>query len=176
VFGLFIPLSEAHLRQTLKLWVSHYNRGGPHSALGPGVPDPPANLSVPLPKTRHWFEDFRSVHAQATLGGLHHEYSLTRVTKPAETVRLGLLQITPDARQAVCRTTESASRPGRDRTDRQGRKESAPGAGAAVAGHPSKANHLLRYFRVLFGWGMRSSPGSAEGLSRTARGCALKLS
>jgi putative transposase len=36
-----IPLSEAHLRQTIKLWVAHYNRGRPHSALGPGVPDPP---------------------------------------------------------------------------------------------------------------------------------------
>jgi hypothetical protein len=37
----------------------------------------------------------------------------------------------------------------------KGRQESAPGAGDAVAGRPSKANHLLRYFRVLFGWGMR---------------------
>lgn len=37
----------------------------------------------------------------------------------------------------------------------KGRKESAPGAGDAVPGRPSKANHLLRYFRVLFGWGMR---------------------
>jgi hypothetical protein len=25
----------------------------------------------------------------------------------------------------------------------------------AVPGRPSKANHLPRYFRVLFGWGMR---------------------
>jgi putative transposase len=41
-----IPLSEAHLRQTLRLWIAHYNRGRPHSALGPGVPDAPANLSV----------------------------------------------------------------------------------------------------------------------------------
>jgi len=30
-----MPLSEAHLRQTLKSWVAHYNRGRPHSALGP---------------------------------------------------------------------------------------------------------------------------------------------
>lgn len=37
----------------------------------------------------------------------------------------------------------------------KGRKESALGAGDAVPGYPSKANHLLRYFRVLFGWGMR---------------------
>jgi transposase InsO family protein len=43
-----IPLSEAHLRRTLKSWVTHYNRGRPHLALGPGVPDPPANSIVPL--------------------------------------------------------------------------------------------------------------------------------
>ena len=33
-----IPLSGAHLRQTLKLCVAHCNRGRPHTALGPGVP------------------------------------------------------------------------------------------------------------------------------------------
>ena len=37
----------------------------------------------------------------------------------------------------------------------KGRKESTPGAGDSVPGYPAKANHLLRYFRVLFGWGMR---------------------
>jgi transposase InsO family protein len=35
-----IPLSERHLRSILKSWVEHYNRGRPHSSLGPGVPDP----------------------------------------------------------------------------------------------------------------------------------------
>jgi transposase InsO family protein len=44
-----IPLSEAHLRAILKCWVTHYNSGRPHSALGPGVPDPPANQKV-IPK------------------------------------------------------------------------------------------------------------------------------
>ena len=37
-----IPLSEAHLRSILREWVAHYNGGRPHSALGPGVPGPPA--------------------------------------------------------------------------------------------------------------------------------------
>jgi putative transposase len=73
-----IPLSEAHLRQTLKTWVAHYNRARPHSALGPGVPDPPANSIVPLSTSWHRLEDFRSVHTKAILGGLHHEYSLVR--------------------------------------------------------------------------------------------------
>ncbi len=73
-----IPLSETHLRQALTSWVAHYNRGRPHSALGPGVPDPPADLSVPLSKSRHRLDDFRSVQAKAILGRLHHEYSLVR--------------------------------------------------------------------------------------------------
>jgi hypothetical protein len=76
-----IPLSESHLRQTLKTWVAHCNRGRPHSALGPGVPDPPANSTVPLSISRHRLDDFRSVHAKAILAGLHHEYSLARVNK-----------------------------------------------------------------------------------------------
>ena len=73
-----IPLSEAHLRQTLRTWVAHYNRGRPHSALGPGVPDPPANSTVTFSPFRHRLGDFRSVRAKAILGGLHHEYSLAR--------------------------------------------------------------------------------------------------
>jgi len=73
-----IPLSEAHLRLTLKSWVAHYNRGRRHSALGPGVPDPPANSPVPLSTSRHRLDGFRSVHATPILGGLHHEYSLVR--------------------------------------------------------------------------------------------------
>jgi hypothetical protein len=73
-----IPLSEAHLRQTLRLGIAHYNRGRPHSDLGPGVPDPPANLSVPFSKSPHRLDDFHAVHAKAILGGLHHEYSLAR--------------------------------------------------------------------------------------------------
>ncbi len=45
-----VPLSEAHLRLILKEWVAHYNRGRPHSMLGPGVPDPPREL-VAVPKS-----------------------------------------------------------------------------------------------------------------------------
>jgi len=70
-----IPLSEAHLRQALKSWISHYNNGRAHMALGPGVPDPPQNIVVPFPKSRHRLGDFGSVRAKAMLGGLHHEYS-----------------------------------------------------------------------------------------------------
>jgi transposase InsO family protein len=71
-----IPLSEAHLRRVLRSWIAHYNRGRPHMALGPGVPDPPAAASRPKLKSRHSLDGFGSVHAKAVLGGLHHEYSL----------------------------------------------------------------------------------------------------
>jgi transposase InsO family protein len=71
-----IPLSEAHLRRALRLWVEHYNRGRPHMVLGPGVPDPPAAISRSIPRSRHFPDDFGSVRSKAVLGGLHHEYSL----------------------------------------------------------------------------------------------------
>jgi putative transposase len=35
-----IPLTEDHLRRTLWSWLPHYNRGRPHTALGPGFPVP----------------------------------------------------------------------------------------------------------------------------------------
>jgi putative transposase len=70
-----IPLSEAHLRRILKLWIAHYNRGRPHMVLGPGVPDPPVAASKSMPKSRHRLDDFGPVRGKAVLGGLHHEYS-----------------------------------------------------------------------------------------------------
>jgi putative transposase len=35
-----IPINERHLRLILREFVGHYNRGRPHSALGPGIPGP----------------------------------------------------------------------------------------------------------------------------------------
>ncbi len=71
-----IPLSEAHLRRALRSWAEHYNRGRPHMALGPGVPDPPAVGVLAVPKSRHRLDDLGTVRSRAVLGGLHHEYSL----------------------------------------------------------------------------------------------------
>src|SRR4029453_4071727 len=34
-----IPLTERHLKMTVEEWRVHYNRGRPHSSLGPGVPE-----------------------------------------------------------------------------------------------------------------------------------------
>jgi putative transposase len=71
------PMSEAHLRAILKCWVAHYNKGRPHSALGPGVPDPPEKHAViPKLENRHRLPAGTLVLVKSILGGLHHEYSL----------------------------------------------------------------------------------------------------
>ena len=78
------PMSEAHLRAILRCWATHYNRGRPHSALGPGVPDPPGKLEViPKRESRHRLAADAFVLARSVLGGLHHEYSLGRVQSSA---------------------------------------------------------------------------------------------
>ena len=71
-----IPLTEEHLRKTLRSWLTHYNRGRPHSFLGPGLPDPPLNFTVHLQRQKHRFDRPSGVVAHAVLNGLHHEYSL----------------------------------------------------------------------------------------------------
>ena len=71
-----IPLTEEHLRKTLRSWLRHYNRGRPHSSLGPGLPDPPLNFRVHLQRQRHRFDRSNRVVAHRVLNGLHHEYSL----------------------------------------------------------------------------------------------------
>jgi hypothetical protein len=45
-----IPLSESHLKRTLREWVNHYNTGRPHQSLGPGIPD---QVEQTLPADRH---------------------------------------------------------------------------------------------------------------------------
>jgi len=77
-----IPVTEGHLRTILRAWVPHYNRGRPHSSLGPGVPDPPQELGVvPRSESRHRLRAGALVLAISVLGGLHYEYSLA--TAPA---------------------------------------------------------------------------------------------
>ena len=72
-----IPVSELHLRSTLKEWVTHYNGARPHMALGPGVPDPPlAAVRSSTQLTRHKIGGRLVLRVKSILGGLHHEYSL----------------------------------------------------------------------------------------------------
>src|ERR1700737_2461667 len=75
-----IPLSEKPLRKTLREWVTHYNQGRPHSALGPGIPaDTKKQLRQLTPYTRrHELPADSRITTREVLGGLHHEYELER--------------------------------------------------------------------------------------------------
>jgi putative transposase len=68
-----IPINERHLRRILTEFTSHYNRGRPHSALGPGIPEPSQD-SVPDSDHRHKLPGGYRVKSTAVLSGLHHEY------------------------------------------------------------------------------------------------------
>lgn len=72
-----IPLNERHLRTVLREWVSHYNRGRPHSSLGPGIPE--CTRTPPVRKHRHRLVVGERVITAAILGGLHHEYRLEQI-------------------------------------------------------------------------------------------------
>jgi putative transposase len=71
-----IPLTENHLRRLLNEWVQYYNAGRPHMALGPGIPQPPPRVPVPLQAHRHRLPAHLRVVVRPILGGLHHEYRL----------------------------------------------------------------------------------------------------
>jgi transposase InsO family protein len=68
-----IPFTEGHVRRILRQWVAHYNRGRPHTSLGPGIPDAPDFAPVP---SGHPIRDGHRVVVTSILGGLHHEYWL----------------------------------------------------------------------------------------------------
>jgi putative transposase len=72
-----IPINERHLRVILKEFVCHYNRGRPHTALGPGIPEP-IQASAPASVHRHKLPAGYRVASKPVLGGLHHEYSLKK--------------------------------------------------------------------------------------------------
>ncbi len=71
-----IPLNERHIYGILKAWVDHDNEGRPHMSLGPGMPQPPMSLPVPLQDHRHRLPTTHGVMVRPILSGLHHEYEL----------------------------------------------------------------------------------------------------
>ena len=74
-----IPLNERHLRMTLRSWVTHYNKGRPHSSLGPEIPENFSEGPVPRPEIHgHKLPQDCEIRAADILGGLHHEYWLER--------------------------------------------------------------------------------------------------
>jgi putative transposase len=72
-----IPLNERRLKRTLAEFAVHYNRGRPHSSLGPGIPEP-IQASVPISFHQHNLPAGYRVTSMPILGGLHHEYGLKR--------------------------------------------------------------------------------------------------
>jgi transposase InsO family protein len=72
-----IPVGRRHLKVILKEYVTHCNRGRPHSALGPGIPEPP-QAKVPASVHRHKLPAGYRVMSASVLGGLHDEYSLEK--------------------------------------------------------------------------------------------------
>jgi hypothetical protein len=55
----------------------HYNRGRPHSSLGPGLPEPMSD-QVPPNEHRHRLPLGYRIAKRSVLGGLHHEYGLVK--------------------------------------------------------------------------------------------------
>lgn len=70
-----IPLNERHVRSVLAEWVAHYNRGRPHTRLGPGIPDA-SDDCLARSAGGHRILALHRVVAKPVLGGLHHEYRL----------------------------------------------------------------------------------------------------
>jgi transposase InsO family protein len=71
-----LPFTANHLRYLLSTWVQHYNASRPHMSLGPGMPQPPVSLPVPLQAYRHQLPSHVRVVARPVLNGLHHTYEL----------------------------------------------------------------------------------------------------
>ncbi len=72
-----IPMNERHLRGLVGQFVTHYNRGRPHSSLGPGLPEP-TQAKVPARPHRHKLPTGYRGQSTPLLGGLHHEYCLEK--------------------------------------------------------------------------------------------------
>jgi hypothetical protein len=72
-----IPLNERHLNSIVKEFAVHYNRGRPHSSLGPGIPEP-VQPPPPVGPHRHELPTGYRVASTPVLHGLHHEYRLEK--------------------------------------------------------------------------------------------------
>ena len=55
-----------HLRRILREWIRHYNRGRPHSSLGPGMPEP-SSRATPRAADRHCLPTDEVVHRDQSL-------------------------------------------------------------------------------------------------------------
>jgi len=72
-----IPIDERHLRRIVREFVIYYNRSRPHSALGPGFPEP-NQTTVPAGLHRYELPGEHRITRTSILGGLHHDYRLEK--------------------------------------------------------------------------------------------------
>jgi putative transposase len=72
-----IPLNARHLKRIVSAFTLHYNRGRPHTALGPGFPEPIRTIP-PVAAHCHQLAPGHRVAKSPVLGGLHHEYRLEK--------------------------------------------------------------------------------------------------
>jgi transposase InsO family protein len=70
-----IPLNARHVKRVVSEFATHYNRGRPHTALAPGLPEP-SLATMPVTGHRHRMPSGYRVAKTPVLGGLHHEYRL----------------------------------------------------------------------------------------------------
>ncbi len=82
-----IPISEAHLRAILIIWVARYHRGRPHGSLGSDMPDPQNTMvSVRKAGSRHRRGQAVAVRSICGLRCLRHECSLAPAVACSATV------------------------------------------------------------------------------------------
>jgi putative transposase len=72
-----IPLNERHLKIILSEFVVHFNKGRPHSALDPGIPEA-LQSEFPASGHRHKLPTDYRVKSTPVLDGLHHKYRLEK--------------------------------------------------------------------------------------------------
>jgi hypothetical protein len=76
-----IPLHERQLRGTLRSWVARYNKGRPHSSLGPGTPEPTPTQHPSQLYPRHRLPRDCRITVEDIWGGLHHECQPEKVCR-----------------------------------------------------------------------------------------------
>jgi putative transposase len=72
-----IPMNERHLKRIVREFATYYNRQRPHTALGPGLPEPNQG-SVPSGSHRYELPFGYRIAKTPVLGGLHHDYRLEK--------------------------------------------------------------------------------------------------
>jgi len=79
-----IPVNENHLKRILGEFIIHYNQARPHSALWPGIPEPPPE-QIPKTTRRHRLPAGSRVRAKPVLRlpewrkGLFAEHRVLRI-------------------------------------------------------------------------------------------------